>query len=513
MGGWGYCGDCELAALVAVVPILPAFQALAAIVSVLLLSAATVAAAWFHPKAALAVMRLVWRQKLALVVLTLLATAGLWSVHWAREHWRCLPPPRADGGIEWPMHRGGLRRLGAAPDAVGPDVGGLAWAFGRRGAAFYSSAVVVNGRVFVVGSTGDRGRIYCLDAASGQLVWSCAPRSYRATFSSPVIVKDFLICGEGLHHTRAARLVCVDLRRGREGQVAWTFATNGHVECTPAIEGQRIYFGAGDDGVYCLELCENAPRVVWRLAGRDYPDAETSLAVHDGCVYVGLGVGGNALCKLNAADGVELNRLSMPFPIFSPPSIFAGKLYVGMGVGDYITPEATPAGQVCCVDLKTLQTLWAFPTRGTVLGAIAVDNGELIFGCADGRVYVLDEHGKQQRNWDSRSPIVASVAVTRERIYAVNQAGILTALDRRWLEPVWEHRFTVGGRFVSSPTVAEGSVFIGTENDGCVRLGEHRPSTTEPIWPGSLGGPGAGRQPARVRVASRWQGVVDLPGR
>ena len=284
----------------------------------------------------------------------------------------------------------------------GQSQGGRQWAF-RPGDQFYASAAADSRFLYTVGCRNDRGRIFCLESQSGSVVWSCAPTHYAATFSSPVITDEFLVVGEGLHHTRTARVVCVDLRPGREGTIAWTLRTNSHVECTPVIYNERVYVAAGDDGIYCLRLTPELggkPRVVWHRAGGDYPDAETSLILHEGLLYLGLGVGGQSLCVLDAHSGREKTRLQMPFPVFSPPSIHREKLYFGMGQGDYVTPHRDLAGQVCCLDLATLTIDWTLKTPGTVLGAVTVvlaandENSSEIFwlacGCSDGTLLLLN---------------------------------------------------------------------------------------------------------------------------
>ena len=183
---------------------------------------------------------------------------------------------------DWELHRGGLQRLGAVPGSIGPNQGGPVWISGTNGEAFLSSPAVLGDSVFVTGFRGNKGRISCFDAKTGNLRWSSAPRGYQATFSSPVIADARLVCGEGLHATRTGRVVCVDLRPGRVGEIAWTFATNSHVECTPVLDAGKVYVGAGDDGIYCLDLAHGGQ--IWHAKGSAYPDAETSLVVFEGRV-------------------------------------------------------------------------------------------------------------------------------------------------------------------------------------------------------------------------------------
>src|ERR1043166_8209681 len=80
-------------------------------------------------------------------------------------------------------------------------------------------------------------------------LWRYAPSDFRGTFSSPVVKDGRLVCGEGLHQTADARISCLDLA----GQRLWELRTKSHVESTACIEGGRVYVGAADDGVYCVD--------------------------------------------------------------------------------------------------------------------------------------------------------------------------------------------------------------------------------------------------------------------
>jgi outer membrane protein assembly factor BamB len=155
-----------------------------------------------------------------------------------------------------------------------------------------------------------------------------------------------------------------------------------------------------------------------------------------------------------------------------------------------VRPVDDPAGSICCIDLDTLRLEWSFATPATVLGAVVVAGEQLVVGCADGWVYVLDRQGRMLRRWDSRWPIVAAPCVTEDLVVVVNQGGWLHALDRRWLQPVWELRLGQPGRYFSSPVVASGRVLIGTERDGFHCLGTPDGEDRPAIWPAPWGGAG-----------------------
>lgn len=530
--------------LVAVVPVLVGpLQALLPVLAGVAVAVLGTVVSLLRPRAMKQTLRLLWRLKLqvAIVVLFVIVVAGP-----LRAVWSMLgPAPGAveNGGADWPMVRGGPARRGAPPGTEGPARGGVNWVWTGGGAAYYASPAVVANRVYVssahLGLFGGSGAILCFDTDTGALLWQSAPAGYRATFSSPTVSASRLVCGEGLHDTRDARVICLDVSPGARGRVVWTFRTKSHVECAPVIWGDRVFIGAGDDGLYCFDLPpgpDGAPVVRWHLPGERYPDAETSLAVHEGTVYAGLGLGGKALCVLDAETGEERKRIPTPYPVFSPPAIAGGKLYVGMGNGDYVNPAEDarkaildrlradgktdaeidaakgalgPAGEVWSIDTGTLEVEWRFKVPRTVLGAVAAADDALYFGSRDGCLYALDRSGQLTAKWDAHAPIITSPAVTHTHVYVVTSAGTLYGLARATLEPVWEMAVGTEPLFISSPTIARGRAYVGTQGDGFVCAGLPGQAKEKPLWAGRLGGPGAAGNPDNTplpaRGAFQWQ--------
>jgi len=532
------------AGLIGVVPVLIGpLQALLAILPGLLLALAaaivSVLVSIFRPRAMLAFVKLLWRLKIHLVVIAG-CVAGPW---WAAErYWPSGESPAAaqGGGGDWPIFRGGLARRGAAAGEPGPAAGGVNWARQAGEEWFHASPAVVGNRVYVAsallsafdGRDGE-GRIYCFDADTGAIAWAAEPtfktghKNYRATFSSPVVRGELLVCGEGFHFATGARVVCLETATGK---LRWSFQTASHVECTPVVADvtaggrpePRVFVGAGDDGYYCLDLATG--RQIWHLPGERYPDAETSLAVHENKVYAGLGKGGRALCVIDAAEGRELARADVPYAVFSPPSIADGKLFVGMGRGDFIEAGSPPAGEVWCVDLARLAAHrggplrpdWKIDAEATVLGSVAVAAGRVYFCTVAGAVHCADRRtGRPVARFDAHAPIKASPAVADRHVYVITEAGMLYGLDRRTLEPVWEYRVGTRRQCISSPAVARGRVYVGTQEDGFVCVG--RPAKRQAaVWSGRLAGaPRAGNffgsPPPKLGVF-RWQYPPDQEG-
>lgn len=523
----------------AVVPVIVGpLQALLAILPSLLVALGGVLLAVFRPSGAKKLLRFLWHQK-AFTAILIAAIAGV--VLASRHDWGRAATAASElrAGTHWLAFRGGLARRGAVPDSPEPTLAEPVWDFRDDAGTIYSSPAVVGNRVYVTtadkGVFTDRGAILCLDAETGAEVWRYAPDGFRATFSSPAVNGRYVVCGEGLHYTDDARITCLDL----EGNRLWELSTRSHVESSPCISDGRVYIGAGDDGYYCIELDpgpDGQPTVVWHLSGERYKDCETSPAVADGVVYFGLGMAGNAVCAADAETGRELWRIEAPYPVFGPPTLADGRLYVGMGNGNFIEtaeqvranvvrrmreagrPEHEiaeaekrlgPIGELWCIDPKTAEVEWRYRTARTVLGAVAAADGRLYFGSRDGHVHCVSTQGKLVREWNARDPIMTSPALGKDHVYVATVSGRLHCLRADTLEPVWDVRLGNGSNFLSSPALALGHIYIGTEHDGlrCIgRVGERPP----PLWTDGARG-GADRSPLPERGALAWRYPRDNP--
>ena len=498
--------------------------------------------AMFRPAALKAAGRLLWRKKLPVLVFLAGLAGVIYGVGYLRSAWAGNGGAvRTDlSGADWWAYRGGPQRRGAVPGGPDPVAGGVQWAF-TEFKTFYSSPAVVGSRVFVSaadkGLFSDRGAIYCLDALGGGVVWKYAPKGFRATYSSPAVAGGYLVCGEGLHFTRDARITCLDAATGKK---LWEYRTASHVESSPAIAEGRVYIGAGDDGLYCIALKpgpEGKANVLWHLPGEKYPDCETSPIVHAGKVYFGLGEGGHAVVCVEAATGKELWRTEAPYPVFGSPAIADGKVFVGMGNGNMIeSAEAVrdkhvrrmkqrgasqaeidaayarlgPAGEVWALDLQTGKVLWRYKLKRTVLGTIAAADGKLYFGSRDGVFHCLTTDGRLVDRLDVHEPIVTSPAVGAQHVYFVTETGRLYAVNREDFSDIrWQAAVGTAGPFLSSPVVAGGRVYVGTSADGFVCIGTPVAEKGPALWAGHLGGPGrsgwADRDPLPERGSFAWR--------
>src|SRR5262249_19155973 len=151
------------------------------------------------------------------------------------------------------------------------------------------------------------------------------------------------------------RLYCLDAKTGKK---LWEFQTASHTESSPCVAGDRVFVGAGDDGVYCVSAKDG--KKLWQYPGKD---GDTSPSV------------GN----LSKVPGPSQPRLNLH--VDDSPVGAGNRLYVGSGIDRDAQDAGDPA--VFCLDTNTGKKLWLLALESKDLpawGSPEVSGGQVFFG-------------------------------------------------------------------------------------------------------------------------------------
>jgi outer membrane protein assembly factor BamB len=286
----------------AVVPaVVGPIQALVAILPQLLAMMGAAIVALAKPETYKAMFKFLWHQKLLSLGIVVAATGIVWGA-----------PKLFGGSVEaekagapWMLMRGGPTRPGAVAGARGPkDAAKIMWNYaGKKRERVDSSPAVVGNRIYTSsavlslfgGETTGTGTIYCRDTDGGGVVWEYNGEGMEggrlvSVFSSPAIAGEYageknedgspkqgryLVSGEGYHQDINSRFFCLDLKPTRDGKrpkLQWYKQATSHVESSPCVhkcpqDGKyRVYIGAGDDGLWCVDL-EGEGKINWMVEG------------------------------------------------------------------------------------------------------------------------------------------------------------------------------------------------------------------------------------------------------
>ena len=133
------------------------------------------------------------------------------------------------------------------------------WDF-TTGYKIRSSAAVVNGRVF---TGADDGNVYALDAETGEQIWKADAGGLFTTYlfpqefqvrSSPIVVGNRLYVG-----AMDGKVYCIDVS---DGSVKWRYQTDGPIGGSPAYSDGVIFIASIDTYLYALDAATGT--LVWK---------------------------------------------------------------------------------------------------------------------------------------------------------------------------------------------------------------------------------------------------------
>jgi outer membrane protein assembly factor BamB len=269
-----------------------------------------------------------------------------------------------------------------------------------------SSPAVSNGMVYF--GSGD-SHVYALDAATGALRWK-GPTG-DVVHASPAIAGGNLIIGSWDSFVYAVEAGSFKFKWRFQGGLDPQTGNQQGFQASPAVVDGVVYIGCRDANVYALDLATGEKKWAFNNNGSW---VLTSAAVYNGKVYIGTSDSG-LFHELDAATGAKLFTIHGKFPYYASPAIANGALFLG-----------TFDGRLLAYDLKTHEPLWTFQTEASKKNAPA-------YSKPDGSI-----------DFSKLMPFM---------FYDEMVLGV--------------HKMYTTGAFLSSPAIADNTLYIGSA-DGAV---------------------------------------------
>jgi outer membrane protein assembly factor BamB len=352
----------------------------------------------------------------------------------------CLLAVLPAGAGDWPRFRG-PNGTGVSADRDVPErwsaADGILWKVPIPGAG-NSSPTVSAGRVFLPSASADGSErlLLCLDAASGEQLWS----------------------------------------RSAPGKKARMHPRNTLASGTPAADGERVYLAAWDGKNLVLLAYDYRGGLVWQRDLGPFASqfgAGHSPVVHAGRVYLADDQDGSAaLLAFDAKTGKPLWHAdrkaygacySTPFvrDTASGPELVAAST---AGVTAY-DPETGAANWHCEWPFarRPLRTV-ASPVAGAGLIFANSGNGEGSRDTIAVRPANKADGTRAEVAWqESKSfPYVPCMLVAGDYLFSVNDAGVAACHRARTGERVWSER--LGSSVTASPVLIDGKVYAAGED-------------------------------------------------
>jgi outer membrane protein assembly factor BamB len=256
---------------------------------------------------------------------------------------------------------------------------------------------------------------------------------------------------------------------------------------TPVTDGRRVIVSFGSEGLYAYDL---DGKLLWKRdlgvlnAGWFYdPDYEwgvgSSPIIWKNMVIVQCDIQKNSfLAAFDVATGQPAWRTPREeIPSWSTPAIFEGN-----GRTELVTQATT---FIRGYDPENGRELWrlsgnseiAIPTPIVGPGIIIVTNGyrgvQPIFAIKPGASGDITLKSDQSQNpsiaWSSTrgGPYIPTPVIYGDRLYVLQNNGVLAAYNVRTGERLYQERVGPGGSFSASPVAADGKIYL-TSEDGDV---------------------------------------------
>ena len=268
-----------------------------------------------------------------------------------------------------------------------------------------------------------RGKVYCLDAESGGLLWSTDTElsAVRNTGLNVIADGDKVYCGG------AQKSVCLNLS---DGSLVWE-TENSRANSSPTrmvVSGDLLLVGSQWDELIAYD--KNTGKRVWSNDGDGIRYRTSTPFIYEGGIYV---TTGSSILELAPSDG-EVKR-SASFEGFNFDT--AAIPYIS---GDVVYPGTADSG-LAAVNLQTLELEWNFTGIGGALvgstpynkpgtkqiqSGVVELNGSLYFGGMDGFVYKLDKQGNLLAKTEVCSPVLAAPAIYGDSLIVVDFSGNVT---------------------------------------------------------------------------------------
>ncbi|MBL7220101.1 MAG: PQQ-binding-like beta-propeller repeat protein [Phycisphaerae bacterium] len=436
----------------------------------------------------------------------------------------------ADPEWVWPTHRGNTERTGNLDGSQGPQMPNVLWVY-KSPEHFVASIVPGSKSIFVGGlgafNTGVFHAISSDQKPTERVTWSkIAPYIKRPTVCAPAVAGGLVIFGDGMHQTDDAMLYCV---KADTGLPVWSFSVPGklvHIEGSPTVDRGRVYVGAGDAGVLCVDstrvtlegkeqnlltviptltkqwseltaayerdkkknpqlaippsadaLPKPVPKLLWQAGKKKWHvDAPTAVAgeyVFAASAYLDAEkVGKRSLLCLRASSGQVVWETKLDLNPWAGPTIAGHAVLVGCSSIRFdrkLIPKAS--GEVVALNVADGRVLWRQPVTGGVLSSIAVKDDLAVYTCTDGKIYARKElTGELVWTYDAKIPFFAGPALAGKVVYAADLKSIVHAIGltdgkKRWVFDVGgDQSVQARGMVFGSPVVHRGNLYLTTCN-------------------------------------------------
>lgn len=233
-----------------------------------------------------------------------------------------------------------------------------------------------------------------------------------------------------------------------DGRKIWAFKTNGEIKSSPVVVGDLVLIGSYDENLYCLRA--RTGTLVWKF--KTNGPVHSTPGIADGMAFI---AGCDELFRaIRIADGKEVFNVSSGAYTGASPALKDGSAFYG-----------TFDNEVLSVNLAQKQIAWHYehPERKfPFYSSAAVTRERVVIGGRDKMVHGLTLQGKMAWTFATRARVESSPAIADGRVFVGSNDGRFYVLSLSNGTKLWE--FDAGAPLSASPAIANGKIVIGSQD-------------------------------------------------
>ncbi|WP_348797612.1 PQQ-binding-like beta-propeller repeat protein [Flavobacterium adhaerens] len=361
--------------------------------------------------------------------------------------------------------------------AINEKTGKTNWKF-KTGGAVHSSPAIFENTVYV-GSFD--GYYYAIDTKTGQLKWKFKTGGEQWSGEKGFLglkpadqymddLWDFFLSSPVINPDKQNPTVFFGSSDGNvyalnanTGELKWKFGVKGSFHCSPVLDKNTLYIGSWDANLYAIDITTGKER--WKfetVAKVGFKGIESSVVVANNMVY--FGARDPFLFALNAETGKLVWKYDAAYSwILGTAVVVNDVLYVG----------TSDTYALLGLDAKTGKELFKFKANGYVYGSPAIAGETAYFGDFTGNFFAVNTKslGKEWNSFstEGRKQFGPQLLNNNQLDFAyVVKDGDVSLYDTN--KAVMDKFYTLGS-IVSSPFVANNTVYFGSADGNCYAIG------------------------------------------
>jgi len=231
-----------------------------------------------------------------------------------------------------------------------------------------------------------------------------------------------------------------------DGKKIWAFKTGSEIKSSPVVVGDRVLIGSYDENLYCVATRDGS--LVWKFKTNgpvhSTPSVAAGLAFIAGCDEL--------FRAIRIADGREMFSVSSEAYTGASPALRDNSAFYG-----------TFNNEVLMVNLTDRRISWRYehPQRKfPYYSSAAVTENRVVLGGRDKLVHGLNLTGKGVWTFATRARVESSPAIADGRVFVGSNDGRFYVLGLTNGAKIWE--FNAAGPISASPAIAKGRIVVGT---------------------------------------------------